>query len=322
MAVFLGLDISKETIDACLLSDGTELAKKVSNNAKGFAQLKKWLENRRVKDVHVCMEATGSYFEAVAEYFADRAFTVSVVNPARIKAYSQSLLLRAKTDAVDAMAIAKFCSAQRPPAWIPPTPKERELRGLVRLCANLKDTRASYEVQRQKPNIVETVERSIEEVLAGLDDQIEKIEEEIANLIDDDPDLRNRRDLLTSIDGIGDATAATILAEAPHLEEFRDAKAVAAFAGLSSHTKSSGTSVRGSGRICKTGNARLRKALWWPAIAAMRHNKRLSVFAERLSAAGKPKKKIIIATMRKLLVLAYGVLKSQKPYQAALTEAS
>jgi transposase len=322
MAAILGLDISKETIDACLLSDGTELAKKVSNNAKGFAQLKKWLENRRLKNVHVCMEATGSYFEAVAEYFADRAFLVSVVNPAQIKAYSQSLLLRAKTDAVDAMAIAKFCAAQQPPAWTAPSPKERELRGLVRLCANLKDTRASYEVQRQRPNIVEAVERSIEEVLAGLDEQIEKIEEEIANLIDNDPDLRKRRNLLISIDGIANTTAAMILSEAPRLEEFRDAKAVAAFAGLSSQTKTSGTSVRGNGRICKTGNARLRKALWWPAISAMRHNDRLRAFADRLRAAGKPNKKIIIATMRKLLVLAYGVLKSQKPYQAALTEAS
>lgn len=321
MVAILGLDISKDTIDACLLSNDAELAKKVSNNVKGFAQLKKWLENRRVKDVHICMEATGAYFEAVAEYFADRAFTVSVVNPAQIKAYSQSLLLRAKTDAVDAMAIAKFCAAQHPPSWVPPTMKERELRGLVRLCANLKDTRASYEVQRQRPNIVDAVERSIEEVLAGLDEQIEKIEAEIAELVDDDPDLRNRRNLLTSIDGIGDATAATILAEVPRLHEFRNAKAVAAFAGLSSRTKSSGTSVRGNGAICKTGNSRLRKALWWPAITAMRHNDRLSAFAERLRAAGKPNKKIIIATMRRLLVLAYGVLKSRKPYQAALTEA-
>jgi transposase len=321
MAAILGLDISKDTIDACLLSDGSEHAKKVSNNAKGFLQLKKWLENRRSKDVHVCMEATGSYFEAVAEYFSDRAFLVSVVNPARIKAYSQSLLLRAKTDAVDAMAIAKFCAAQQPSAWLPPTPKERELRGLVRLCANLKDTRASYEVQRQKPNIVDSVERSIEEVIAGLDEQIEKVEQEIAKIIDDDPDLRLRRNLLTTIDGIADKTAATILAEAPRLEEFRDAKAVAAFAGLSSQTKSSGTSVRGSGRICKTGNSRLRKALWWPAISAMQHNDRLREFADRLRSAGKPNKKIIIATMRRLLVLAYGVLKSRKPYQAALTEA-
>ncbi len=187
MAAILGLDISKDTIDGCLLSDQGEHSKKVSNNAKGFAQLKKWIENRRVRNVHVCMEATGSYFEAVAEYFADRGFTVSVVNPAQIKAYSQSLLLRAKTDAVDAMAIAKFCAAQQPPSWIPPTRKERELRGLVRLCANLKDTRASYDVQRQRPNIVETVERSIEDVIAGLDEQIEKIEDEIANLIDNDP---------------------------------------------------------------------------------------------------------------------------------------
>ena len=321
MAAILGLDISKETIDACLLIDGVEATKQIPNNAKGFVQLKKWLENRRAKNVHVCMEATGSYFEAVAEYFSDRAFLVSVVNPAQIKAYSQSLLLRAKTDAVDAMAIAKFCAAQQPPVWVPPTPKERELRGLVRLCANLKDTRASYAVQCQRPNIVETVKRSIEEVLAGLDDQIEKIEDEISELIDHDPDLRNRRSLLTSIHGIGDITAAMILAEMPNLEDYRNAKAVAAFAGLSSQTKFSGTSVRGSGKICKTGNARLRKALWWPAITAMRCNERLRAFSDRLTAAGKPKKKIIIATMRKLLVLAYGVLKSRKPYQAALTEA-
>ncbi len=91
MAAILGLDISKDTIDACLLSDEGELARKVSNNAKGFVQLRKWLDNRRVKSVHICMEATGSYFEAVAEYFADRGFLVSVVNPAQIKAYSQML---------------------------------------------------------------------------------------------------------------------------------------------------------------------------------------------------------------------------------------
>lgn len=322
MAAVLGLDISKDTIDACLLAEDVELAKKVSNNAKGFAQLRKWLENRRVKDVHICMEATGSYFEAVAEFYADRGFMVSVVNPAQIKAFSQSLLLRAKTDAVDAKAIAHFCVAQQPPAWAPPSPKERELRGLARLCANLKETRASYDVQRQRPNIVSTVERSIDEVVANLDDQIEKVEAEIAQLIDDDADLRKRRDLLTTIDGIADTTAATILSEMPRIEEFRNAKAVAAYAGLSSRTRTSGTSVRGSGSICKTGNARLRKSLWWPAICAMRYNAQLRRFAERLRAAGKPNKKIIVAVMRKLLVLAYGVLKSRQPYLAPLTEPS
>jgi transposase len=319
MTAVLGLDISKETIDACLIDARGEHTKKVSNNTKGFVQLKRWLENRKVQDVHVCMEATGSYYEDAAEAFADDGYLVSVVNPRQIKSFSETLLLRAKTDKVDANSIARFCSAHHPPAWTPPAPEQRKLRGLVRFCANLKDTRASYMVQRETPNLVREVERSIDELIANLDDQIEKLEGEIDDLIDNDPDLRRRRDLLCSVQGIAKTTAATILVEAPKLEEFANSAAVAAFAGLSSRTRTSGTSVRGRGGICKTGNARLRRALWWPAIVGMRYNPRLRQFAERLRALGKPNKKIIVAAMRKLLVLAYGVLKSGRPFDGALT---
>lgn len=321
MAAILGLDISKETIDAHLLDDRGETSKKVSNNSKGFVQLKNWLTNRRAKNVHVCMEATGSYYEDVAESFVDDGYLVSVVNPAQIKAYSQSLLSRAKTDAVDAKIIAQYCQAQTPPAWSPPSPKERKLRGLVRFCGKLKETRSSYLVQREKPNLLKEVGRSIDELIDELDQQIESVEDQITTLIDNDPDLRQRQRLLTSISGIGEGTAALILGEVPRLEEFRDAKAVAAFAGLSSRTRSSGTSVRGRGAICKIGNSRLRRALWWPAIVGMTHNPSLRALASRLRQAGKPNKKIIIAAMRKLLILAYGVLKSGRPFDGALTPA-
>jgi transposase len=319
MTAILGLDISKETIDACLIDVSGEHVKKVSNNARGFEQLKRWLQNRKQKDVHVCMEATGSYYEGVAEAFADDGYLVSVVNPRQIKAFSETLLLRAKTDKLDANIIARFCRAHQPPAWAPPPPEQRKLRGLVRFCANLKESRASYLVQRETPNMVPEVKTSMAQLIADFDEQIEKLEAEIDDLIDNDPDLRRRRDLLCSVQGIAKTTAATILVEAPNLEEFADAGAVAAFAGLSSRTRLSGTSVRGRGGICKTGNARLRRALWWPAIVAMRHNPRLRAFAERLRALGKPNKKIIIAAMRKLLVLAYGVLKSGRPFDGALT---
>lgn len=321
MAAILGLDISKQTIDACLLAGDAATSKKVANNGKGFAQLKNWLRNRRATDVHVCMEATGSYFEAVAESFADDGFVVSVVNPAQIKAFAASQLLRAKTDAIDAQTIARFCRLQQPPAWVPPSAEHRKFRALVRFRENLKATRASYEVQRQTPNIVREVKRSIDKVLKNLDAQIEEVEREIAELIDNDPDLRRRHGLLTTVDAIGDVTASAILAEAPNLEQFSTAKAVAAFAGLSSRTKLSGSSVRGRGAICKIGNARLRKALWWPAIVGIRHNPRLRALAERLREAGKPMKKIIVAAMRKLLVIAYGVLKSGRPFDGALTSA-
>jgi transposase len=319
MSAALGLDISKETIDACLIDERGEHAKKIANNAKGFEQLKRWVQNRKAKDVHVCMEATGSYYEGAAESFADDGFIVSVVNPRQIKSFADTQLLRAKTDQVDAKLIAQFCLSHHPPTWTAPSPKQRKLRSLVRFCDNLKETRASYLVQRETPNLVKEVQNSITEVIANLDDQIEKLEVEIDDLIDHDPDLRRRRDLLCSVKGIAKTTAATILVEAPNLEEFSHAGAVAAFAGLSSRTRTSGTSVRGRGAICKTGNARLRKALWWPAIVAMQHNPRLKEFAQRLRSLGKPNKKIIVAAMRKLLVIAYGVLKSGRPFDGALT---
>jgi transposase len=320
MATHLGLDISKLTLDACLVDERGEHVKKVANNAKGFVQLRRWLENRRVKPpLHACMEATGSYYEGVAEALCDAGFLVSVVNPRRIKAFSETVLMRTKTDAVDARLIADFCRKYEPPAWIPPTPEERKLRGLVRFCANLKETRASYRVQREAANLVPEVEDSIAEVIANLDEQITKLESEIEEFIDNDPDLRRRRDLLCSVQGIGKTTAAVILVEAPRLEEFTDSKAVSAFAGLSPRTRTSGTSVRGRGAICKTGSSRLRRALWWPANVALQHNPRLKALAARLQALGKPNKKIIIAAMRKLLVLAYGVLKSGRPFDGALT---
>ena len=135
MAAYLGLDISKLTIDACLLDDRGEHVKKIANNPKGFEQLNRWLENRKVrKSVHVCMEATGSYYEGVAEHLSDAGILVSVVNPSQIKAFSQTLLMRAKTDVVDAHLIADFCRRCEPSAWIAPTADERKLRGLVRFC--------------------------------------------------------------------------------------------------------------------------------------------------------------------------------------------
>lgn len=319
MRAYLGLDISKATIDACLIDERGEHAKKISNNAKGFAQIKRWLANRKAATVHVCMEATGTYYEGVAEALSEAGLVVSVVNPHQIKSFGDSLLMRTKTDAVDASLIARFCERYDPPAWVPPTPEQRKLRGLVRFCGNLRDTRASYLVQRQTPNLIREVADSIDEVVASLDAQIERLESEIDDFIDNDPDLRKRRDLLCSVQGIAKTTAAVILVEAPRLEEFSDAKAVSAFAGLSSRTRSSGTSVRGRGAICKAGNSRLRCALWWPAIVGIRHNPRLKELAQRLRALGKPNKKIIVAAMRKLLVLAYGVLKSGRPFDGNLT---
>jgi transposase len=313
MASFLGIDISKETFHASLLSDRGEAKKVFPNTPKGFEQLVTWLKNRHAGEVHACMEATGAYWEPLAYYLHELELRLSVMNPARIKAFAQSELLRTKTDAVDAALIARFCKSQSPEPWVPPLPEVRILQALMRHYEHLKTTRVQQSVYEQSSE-APVVKASIREVIATLDDQIARVEEEIRQHFDDHPDLKHKRDLLTSIPGIGEATAGSLLAEIPHLDRFESAKAVAAYAGLSPRQRFSGSSIHGRPRLCKTGNSRLRKALYMPAIVALRFNPTLRAFADRLAATGKHKRLIIGAVMRKLLVLAYGVIRSGKRF--------
>lgn len=124
----LGLDLAKLKFDACLVRDGGKLRHKVfPNTAAGFAQLSEWLAQHGGKRVHACMEATGTYGDALAMYLHEAGHAVSRVNPAAIKAYAQSHLSRTKNDRVDAALIAGFCAERRPPAWQPPAAELREL---------------------------------------------------------------------------------------------------------------------------------------------------------------------------------------------------
>lgn len=312
----LGIDISKLTFNAHLYSEQGESKKSFPNSEVGFKQLDVWLRNRKVGQVESCMDATGSYWVALATHLSEAGHRVSVVNPARVKAYAQSELLRSKTDAVDAALIARFAQAHRPEQWIPPLPEMRHLQALSRHLEHLQDRRGEEAVRLQTPGLPADVGRSTREIMAKLDDEIRRIKQAVKDHFDQHPELRNKRDLLTSIPGIGETTATSILAEIPKLEEFRDAKAVAAYAGLTPRTKQSGTSIRGRSHICKTGNARLRRALYLPALTARRFNPALWAFAERLKANGKRPMVVIVAIMRKLLVLAYAVVRSGQAFRS------
>jgi len=309
----LGIDVGKCEMHAVLLQRDRSTSKSVLNSAAGFKQLQTWLRNRKVEHVHACLEATGGWSEEVALALCEAGHVVSLVNPARIKAFAQSEMLRTKTDRIDAALIARFCRMHMPEPWIPPAPEIRMLQGLVRRYQSLVQMRTEEQNRLQAPIIASAVKESIEATLAHLDREIERVDREIEQLFDQHPPLRRQRDLLTSIPGIGDTTAARILGEMPNIAEFRDVKAVAAYAGLSPRHHESG-SIRWPSRIAKTGNASLRTALYFPAISAMRCNPLLRRFADRLRERGKSNMTIIIAVMRKLLILAYGVLKSGRSF--------
>lgn len=323
MTTYLGIDIAKDTFATALLRDGERVeAGEFPNTKAGFKQLQNFLKKRLKKDdLHACLEATGYYGDDLAYFLAENGHRVSVVNPARIKSYADSLLSRTKTDATDAAIIADFCRTQQPEVWTPPAPEIRELRVLVRHVIALMELR-QQEVNRSKAGIPsQTVLDTIEQHIEFLTRQINELKRQIDEHIDRFPELRQQIDLLTSIPGIGDWTAARLLAELPNLSHMT-AKQLTAHAGLSPAQRQSGSSIRGKARLSKRGSSRLRTSLFFPAICAKRYNPVMREFAARLAQAGKSKMAIICAIMRKLLVLAYTLLKSGRPFDPQFANSS
>ena len=312
----LGLDVSKNTLDAALLEPGkAKPAHKVfPNTSAGHEQLLSWLHSKNAEAVHACLEATGTWAEDAALALHQAGHTVSLVNPALVRAFGQSQLLRTKTDKADALLIARFVQMHQPPAWEPPAEEVRELQALVRRLEALDEMRLMEENRLGSGGLTSAVEASLCAHLAFLSEQIEAVRRQIKEHIDQNPTLKGQRDLLLSIPGVGETTAALLLAELGHIERFEDARAVAAFAGLVPRHRQSGTSVRGRSRLSKVGSPRLRKALYFPAITALRFNPLIRALGLRLKEKGKAKMLIIGAAMRKLLHLAYGVLKSKQPF--------
>jgi transposase len=314
----VGVDIAKAKLDVALkMPAGKWKTKVVVNSAAGFAELRAWLEKHGVTCAHVCMEATGVYWERLAEDLADHGFAVSVINPAQIKSFAGAMGVRTKTDAVDARVIAEFCASANPRLWIAPAKSVRRLRALVGRREALVELR-TQETNRLEVAATEEVRRSIEEVIAHLGQQIVLIERQIKKDVDDDPTLRQQRELLASIPGVGDATVAMFLAHYGGELRFEKTRQAVAFAGLDTRQHESGSSVHGKPRLSKKGHSSIRRALYMPAVTAMSRTAWGKAFRDRLLAAGKPKKLILGALMRKIVAIAYGVLKSGHPFNPAL----
>ena len=314
----VGIDVAKAKIDvALMLPAGKWKTKVVANNPAGFAELRSWLGKHGVNCAHVCMEATGVYWEHLAEDLADHGFVVSVVNPAQIKKFAGALGVRTKTDAVDAKVIAQFCATTVPRLWVPAAKSVRRLRALVGRRDALVDLR-TQEMNRLEVAATDEVRRSIDSVIAHLDQQIQQIDRQIRKDVDDDPTLREQRELLASIPGFGDRTAAMFLAHFGGVLRFAKTRQAVAYAGLDTRRHESGSSVNAKPRISKMGHSNIRRALYMPAITAMCRTAWGKVFAGRLLAAGKPKKLILGALMRKMVAIAYGVLKSRTPFNPAV----
>ena len=310
----LGIDVAKETLDVAL-SDGFHMNyDQFPNTQKGHEELELWLRKHSFLQVHVCLEATGQYGDRVAEYLFVHGFTVSVVNPARIKHYANSKLRRNKTDKADAQLIAEYCIREKPAIWTPPPASFKDLQALVR---HLDDLQGAF---RQESNRLQSgvhtiyVVNSLTSICNYLDEQIKQTKKAIQEHIDQHEELKRMQNLIVTIPGIGNLTAAKLLGEIRNIADFQSARQLAAYAGLTPRNFLSGTSVHKKSRLSKTGNANLRKALYMPAVVAIKRNPIIHSFCERLSQSGLQPMEVIGAAMRKLLHLVFGILKSGRPF--------
>jgi transposase len=319
MAIVIGVDIAKRSFDiATLQPNGKHRTKgKLSNDEEGFKVFGAWLKTYAEPGCWIVMEATGVYHEALAEHCHNEGYRVAVMNPAQIASYAQSQLQRGKTDKLDAKLIATYGDRHQDGLrrWQPEPLAIRRLRALTRRLGDLK------ELRQMEQNRLETadssVQPSIHAVLQRLDEQIAQTLRQIDQHIDDDPDLRGKRELLTSINGLGDKTAALLLAELGDPLRFANARAVTAFAGLNPRQHESG-GYQGRTCISRMGSSRLRAGFFMPAVVSLQHNPAIKAMGERLKANGKAGKQIVCAAMRKLLAIAYGVLKSGMPFDPKL----
>ncbi len=316
---FIGIDISKDYFDAALRVEDGMLQGRFENNKAGFRTFRKWLKKRTIREARVCMEATGSYHEALAHFLYDHGFEVSVVNPRRIKAYRESLMMRNKTDKADALVIEDFCRAQwaRLRLWEPPAPEVVALQDMERRIEALQKMRTMEKNRLKSGELAPIVREGIQAHIEFIEAEIRQLEKAIQEHIEAHAPLQGSSELLTSIIGIGPKTAAVLMGEVKDIHQFERAKELAAFGGATARVWQSGSTVRGKPGISKAGNPRIRKALYYPTLTAMRYNPIVREFSQRLEARGKPKKVIIMAAMRKLLHIIFGVWKSGQPFDPA-----
>ena len=315
----LGIDVSKNTLDVSMSGCNKIRARSFVNSAHGWRHLLDWLVTQKIQRVHACLESTGRFSLGIACALHEGGHVVSIVNPAQIRDFARTKLGRNKTDGVDASHIREYCELFKPQPWAPPSNAHRTLGELQTIRAGIIAGLTQWK-NRRNSGMINAVAQSLADVtIAHFANQLDAVDEAIAQTIDDDPDLRRQRDLLLSISGVGETLAGVVLAELPGPNVLRSSSEVVAYAGLNPRLHRSGTSINRITRISKIGNAVLRAALYMPAMSAMRYNPAIVALVTRLKAQGRLKpKQIVVAAMRKLLVLCFGVLKTGKPFDPVI----
>ena len=319
--LFVGVDIAATSFAAAWILSGParERARTFSQSSDGFTAFQAALATTGVDAAQtlIVLEATGSYWMTLAVTLHQAGYAVSVVNPAHAHAFARSLPRRAKTDALDAQMLAQFAAERQPPRWTPPAQVYHELRQRLLVRDGLLTMRQQARNQRhallQWPVHIAGALDQLDAVIADLEQRIATLDAELTRVLRDGAWAESAT-LLGSITGIGLVTTAWLLVATLNFAGCASAEAAAAYAGLVPLAHESGTRVRGRARIGHAGHARLRTALYLATLSAARCNPVIRAQYERLRAAGKPPKVARGAAARKLLHLAYAVVRKGVPF--------
>ncbi len=307
--VFVGIDVSKARLDVHVLPSGQSFA--VARDGDALASLVEDLAG--LSPGLIVLEATGGYEVTVAAALATAGLPLAVVNPRQIRDFARALGLLAKTDALDAKAIALFAERVRPE----PRPlADTQTQVLSELIARRRQIVVMMTAERNRRSQLTSrrMVKSVDRLLAALQKELSALERELDETIRGTPAWREDEDLLKSVPGVGDITARALIADLPELGRL-DRKKIAALVGLAPFNRDSGT-MRGK-RTIRGGRRHLRTTLYMAALVASQRNPILKAFYQRLLHAGKPKKLALVAVMRKLLVILNAIIRDRTPWQNA-----
>lgn len=324
----VGIDVAQKELVVSIGNMDEKTATRIyaykvfANNRKGFIALRSWAERQTDagSPLKYVMEATGVYHEALAYFLAGHNCAVSIVMPNKITNYFRTLEVKTVTDKSMSEAIALFGLSGKLEAWAPPRPLFRELRQLTRerdqLIAERTMLKNQLHAEQTEAYPSKNIISRMQERIKVMDMQLKQGLSEINAIIKRDEAINRSVKLITTIPGIGILTAAVIMAETNGFELISNKKQLTSYAGLDVKEKQSGTSVKGKPRISKRGNRYLRKAMYMPALAAIRHSERYKAIFVRIVSKNGIKMKAAVAVQRKLLEMAYTICKNKIAYRS------
>lgn len=317
----VGIDVSagELAVHYRLAPGGATRAMRVANTPAQHQRLIHRLR-RGARRVRVVLEATGIYhLELALALHAAEGVEVMVARPQAMRRFSEALSQRAKTDPNDARIGMEFCERMPFVAWQPPSQQAFELRALTRRLNALTQQRTAEKNRRHAlsrcPSHGQAARQSIDRLIRWLDREIDRLQAQALALVREQPQLRQRLELLCSVRGIATRSALMILGELALLPPEMSPRQWVAHAGLDPKVFDSGSSVHAYRRISKAGNVHLRRALYMPALVASSHEPQVHAYYLHLQSQGKPKLKALVAIMRKLLHAIFGMFRNHQSFQ-------